>query len=112
MILSAHNLGKQYGSGSTAVAALREVSLDVEDNDFVAIMGPSGSGKSTLMNLIGLLDRPSSGTLTLAGVNVTRLSDDALAAMRNRQLGIVFQSYNLLARSTAAENVALPLLYA
>jgi len=112
MILRADLLSRVYGRDKAAVVALREASFEVEDGDFVAIMGPSGSGKTTLMNLIGLLDRPTSGTLTLFGQNVTALSSDALAAIRNQRIGFVFQDYNLLGQNTALENVELPLVYA
>lgn len=111
MLLSARSVGRVFGTGDTAVCALRDISFSIAESEFVAIMGRSGSGKSTLMNLIALLDRPSSGTLRLAGCDVTSMSDNTLSAMRNREIGIVFQSYNLLARSTAAQNVALPLVY-
>jgi predicted ABC-type transport system involved in lysophospholipase L1 biosynthesis ATPase subunit len=94
------------------VAALDAVSFGSDRGEFVAVMGPSGSGKTTLMNLLGLLDRPTSGQLTLAGEDVSRLSADRQAALRNRYIGFVFQSYNLLHRSTAIENVELPLIYA
>jgi putative ABC transport system ATP-binding protein len=112
MLLAADKLTRQYGRGKTAVTALADASFDIHAGEFVAIMGPSGSGKSTLMNLIGLLDRPSSGQLVFNGHEVTQLSHDRLAAIRNRDLGFVFQSYNLLARHTALENVEMPLVYA
>jgi putative ABC transport system ATP-binding protein len=112
MLLQAHHLARHYGSGDTTVPALRDASFAINQGEFVAIMGPSGSGKSTLMNLIGLLDRPSSGKLLLSDENTVKLSPDRLARLRNRQIGFVFQSYNLLARNTALENVELPLVYA
>jgi putative ABC transport system ATP-binding protein len=111
-LIIARDLTKTYPSGSEKLIALNGVSFEIGHDEFVAIMGPSGSGKSTLMNLIGLLDQPSSGHLTLAGKDVTTLKPDKQAFTRNRLLGFVFQSYNLLARSTALENVELPLVYA
>jgi putative ABC transport system ATP-binding protein len=111
MLLQARNLTRLYGSGGTAVQALRDVSFEIEQGEFTAIMGPSGSGKSTLMSLIGLLDRPSSGRLGLSGEDVTKLSPDRLARLRNRSIGFVFQNYHLLPRITALENVELPLVY-
>ena len=111
MLLEAYSLTKQYGQREFAVTALQDVSFKVAEGEFVAIMGPSGSGKSTLLNLIGLLDRPTSGTLTLAGELATSLGHDRLAALRNRRIGFVFQSFNLLARNTSLENVQMPLIY-
>ncbi|MBU0751994.1 MAG: ABC transporter ATP-binding protein [Gammaproteobacteria bacterium] len=97
--------------GSTVVPALRGVTLEIARGEFIAVMGPSGSGKSTFMNLLGCLDHPSGGEYLLDGQAVSRFSDDALAALRNRSLGFVFQNFNLLPRTTALDNVALPLLY-
>jgi putative ABC transport system ATP-binding protein len=111
MLIEAHRLGRRYGAGHAAVDALREASFAIAEGEFVAIMGPSGSGKSTLMHLIGLLDRPTSGGLSLLGQDTTRLGHDALALLRNRRIGFLFQAYNLLPRGTTAENVELPLLY-
>ena len=111
-VIEMRGIGKVYKSGRLEVDALREVDLEVRTGDFLAIVGPSGSGKSTLMNLLGCLDRPTSGTYRLTGENVAELDDDALARLRNRTIGFVFQSFNLLPRTTALENVAMPLLYA
>jgi putative ABC transport system ATP-binding protein len=110
-IIKIEGLGKTYGLGETRVNALRGVSLQVEEGDFVAIMGPSGSGKSTLMNIIGCLDKPTSGSYILAGIAIEGLSDDMLAEVRNKKLGFVFQSYNLLPRVPAIEQVELPMIY-
>ncbi len=111
-LLRLENVTKTYELGDMEVRALRGVSLAVDQGDFVAIMGASGSGKSTLMNVIGCLDRPTSGSYVLAGQDVSRLNKNRLAEVRNHTLGFVFQSFNLLSRTSALENVELPLLYA
>jgi putative ABC transport system ATP-binding protein len=110
-LIVTRELAKVYRMDAHSVTALKGVSVDIYAGEFVAVMGPSGSGKSTFMNLLGCLDTPSGGTYTLAGETVSQLSGDALAAIRNRQIGFVFQSFNLLPRTSALENVELPLLY-
>jgi putative ABC transport system ATP-binding protein len=111
-LIRARDLRKTYHVGDQVVHALDGLDLDIGTNEYVALMGPSGSGKSTLMNMLGCLDSPTSGTYSLNGQDVSRLEDDALADIRNREIGFVFQTFNLLPRYTALENVALPMVYA
>ena len=111
-LLQARDLRKTYRVGDQVVHALDGLDLDIHANEYVALMGPSGSGKSTLMNMLGCLDSPTSGSYVLNGQDVSRLEDDALADIRNREIGFVFQTFNLLPRYTAQENVALPMIYA
>ncbi len=110
-LIAARALRKAYGLGEQSVEVLHGLDFEIAAGEFVAIMGPSGSGKSTLMNLIGALDQPSSGSLLIDGVDIATQGRDALAQLRNRTIGFVFQNFNLLARTTALENVKLPLLY-
>lgn len=111
-VIQAIDVKKEYVMGTQTVHALRGVSFEIAKNEYVAIMGPSGSGKSTMMNVIGCLDTPSSGSYILNGINVNTLTDNELAAIRNKEIGFVFQTFNLLPRSTALANVELPLIYA
>ncbi len=111
-LIEVRDLTKVYGEGPYAVQALKGVSLAIHRGEFLAIMGPSGSGKSTFMHLLGCLDHPTSGSYRLAGQEVSGLSRDQLALVRGRQIGFVFQSFNLLSRTSARENVELPMLYA
>ncbi len=111
-IIHLNKIEKSYFMGSQALPVLKGISLDIFKNEYVALMGPSGSGKSTLMNILGCLDTPTSGTYVLNGNDVSKMADDQLAEVRNNEIGFVFQQFNLLPRLSAAENVALPLVYA
>ncbi len=111
-MIRVENLVKTYQAGEVSVHALRGISLEIERNEFVAIMGPSGSGKSTFMNILGFLDQPTEGEYVLEGMNAKELSVDELAEIRNQKIGFVFQGFNLLARTSALENVELPMIYA
>ncbi len=110
-LIRLNKISRRYQMGSEVIHALREVSLEIERGEYVAIMGPSGSGKSTLMNLIGCLDTPTSGDYELNGVQVSQMDDNQLAEIRNREIGFIFQTFNLLPRSDALRNVELPLIY-
>lgn len=111
-VIRTHNISKMYKMGSEIINALKSVSIVINRGEYVAFMGPSGSGKSTLMNIVGCLDTPSGGDYFLSGKNVSNLSENELAEIRNKEIGFVFQTFNLLPRSSALENVALPLVYA
>jgi putative ABC transport system ATP-binding protein len=111
-IISIKDLRKTYVMGADVINALRSISLDIHKNEYVALMGPSGSGKSTLMNLLGCLDSPTSGTYVLNGTDVSEMTDAELAEVRNKEIGFVFQTFNLLPRMSSLDNVALPLVYA
>ena len=111
-IIETHNLRKVYQTGSVETVALSDVSFDILEGEFVAIMGPSGSGKSTLMHILGALDKPTSGEYILDGTNIEYLDDDELATIRNKKIGFIFQAFNLLPRTTALKNVLLPMAYA
>jgi len=112
MVIDIENITKDYVMGEEIVRALRGVSLQIRRNEYLAVMGPSGSGKSTLMNMLGCLDTPTSGRYEFNGRNVAEMDDDELAAIRNREIGFVFQTFNLLPRATSLRNVELPLIYA
>jgi len=111
-VIKLNEIARHFVVGTETVKALRSVSLTIEKNEFVALMGPSGSGKSTLMNLLGCLDTPTNGNYFLNGSDVSKLNDNQLAEIRNKEIGFIFQTFNLLPRSTALENVTLPLIYA
>ena len=110
-VIEINDIVKNYQIGTVIVRALRSVTLDINKNEYVAIMGPSGSGKSTLMNILGCLDTPTKGMYVLSGTDVSKMEDDRLAEIRNKEIGFVFQTFNLLPRYTALENVTLPLIY-
>ncbi|MEJ5963384.1 ABC transporter ATP-binding protein [Pedobacter immunditicola] len=111
-LIQIKDIGRKYVIGTEVIHALKSVTLNIEKGEFVALMGPSGSGKSTLMNILGCLDTPTKGTYVLNGIDVSRMSDNDLAEVRNKEIGFVFQTFNLLPRSTSLDNVALPLIYA
>jgi len=111
-LIRVRGIGRRYTIGAEEIHALKSVSLDIKKGEFVALMGPSGSGKSTLMNILGCLDTPTKGEYVLNGIHVSDMSENELAEVRNKEIGFVFQTFNLLPRSTALENVALPLIYA
>lgn len=111
-LIQVSDIGRKYVIGSETIHALKSVTLQIDKGEFVALMGPSGSGKSTLMNILGCLDTPTRGEYILNGINVSDMTDDELAEVRNKEIGFVFQTFNLLPRSTSLDNVALPLVYA
>jgi putative ABC transport system ATP-binding protein len=111
-LINIKDIGRKYVIGAEVIHALKSVTLDIHKGEFVALMGPSGSGKSTLMNILGCLDTPTKGDYILNGINVSHMTDNALAEVRNKEIGFVFQTFNLLPRSTSLDNVALPLIYA
>src|SRR5579871_3612430 len=111
-IIETHNLARVYKMGNNIVNALQDVSIAIDKSEYVAFMGPSGSGKSTLMNIVGCLDSPTQGTYTLNNQLVSEMTENELAVIRNKEIGFVFQTFNLLPRASALENVALPLIYA
>src|SRR5690606_5189118 len=111
-LIQIHDIGRKYTIGAEEIHALKSVSLNIRKGEFVALMGPSGSGKSTLMNILGCLDTPTKGDYILSGIHVSDMSENELAEVRNKEIGFVFQTFNLLPKSTALENVALPLIYA
>ncbi len=111
-LITIKDIGRKYVIGTEVIHALKSVSLTIKKGEFVALMGPSGSGKSTLMNILGCLDTPTKGEYILNGINVSHMSDNQLAEVRNKEIGFVFQTFNLLPRSTSLDNVALPLIYA
>jgi len=112
LVINIEGIGKTYRIGDVEVNALREVDLQIKKGEYVALMGPSGSGKSTLMNILGCLDTPSRGKYWLNGTDVSNMTDNELAEIRNKEIGFIFQTFNLLARNTSLDNVALPLVYA
>lgn len=111
-LITLKDIGRKYVIGTEIIHAIKSVSLSINKGEFVALMGPSGSGKSTLMNILGCLDTPSKGEYILNGINVSKMTDNELAEVRNKEIGFVFQTFNLLPRNTALDNVALPLVYA
>src|SRR5690606_40991603 len=110
-LIQIEDIRREYIIGAERIHALKSVSLNIKKGEFVALMGPSGSGKSTLMNILGCLDTPTKGQYVLNNINVSEMSEDELAEVRNKEIGVVFQTFNLLPRNSALENVALPLIY-